>query len=50
MLSSWMQAISLAILTAGSARNPHVLCVRSGCCALSAAKLTAPITPAALSD
>ncbi|AWS93845.1 DNA metabolism protein [Citrobacter sp. CRE-46] len=45
-----MQAISLASLTAGSARNPHVLRVRSGCCALSAVKLTAPITPAALSD
>ncbi len=45
-----MQAISLAILTAGSARNPHVLRVRSGCYALSAVKLTAPITPAALSD
>ncbi|EAO9627635.1 hypothetical protein BCV77_00530 [Salmonella enterica] len=65
-----MQAISLAILTAGSARtkrdgvlnalqggpkgseanHPHVLRVRSGCYALSAVKLTATITPAALSD
>ncbi len=65
-----MQAISLAILAAGSARtkrdgvlnalqggpkgseanHPHVLRVRPGCCALSAVKLTAPITPAALSD
>ncbi|PRI19174.1 hypothetical protein BZY99_11495 [Pectobacterium versatile] len=29
----------------GSARNPHVLRVRSGFSALSESKLTAPITP-----
>ncbi|NAT76620.1 hypothetical protein CWD78_03455 [Dickeya dadantii] len=29
----------------GSARNPHVLRVRSGFCVLSASKLAAPITP-----
>ncbi|PNM16566.1 DNA metabolism protein [Yersinia enterocolitica] len=29
----------------GSARNPHVLRVRSGCSALSASKLPATITP-----
>ncbi|OPW90387.1 hypothetical protein BZK41_22780 [Citrobacter sp. A316] len=29
----------------GSARNPHVLRVRSGFCALSVFKLPAPITP-----
>ncbi|RYC44569.1 L-asparaginase [Pectobacterium zantedeschiae] len=34
-----------AILNLGSARNPHVLCVRSGFCALSVSKLAAPITP-----
>ncbi|ARA74730.1 hypothetical protein B5S52_02020 [Pectobacterium brasiliense] len=35
----------LAILNLGSARNPHVLRVRSGFCALSESKLSAPITP-----
>ncbi|ATZ94821.1 DNA metabolism protein [Dickeya fangzhongdai] len=29
----------------GSARNPHVLRVRSGFCALPVSKLAAPITP-----
>ncbi|OWF68055.1 L-asparaginase [Yersinia frederiksenii] len=33
------------ILNLGSALNPHVLCVRSGFCALSASKLSATITP-----
>ncbi|TDT60821.1 hypothetical protein DFO53_2461 [Enterobacter sp. AG5470] len=32
-------------MTPGSARNPHVLHVRSGFCALSVPKLTATITP-----
>ncbi|KAA1279979.1 L-asparaginase [Citrobacter pasteurii] len=32
-----------AILTLGSAHNPHVLRVRSGCSALSVTKLAAPI-------
>ncbi|OWP47106.1 hypothetical protein CEG88_03725 [Klebsiella aerogenes] len=35
----------LAILNLGSTRNPHVLRVRSGFCALSVFKLAAPITP-----
>ncbi|THE42887.1 L-asparaginase [Citrobacter murliniae] len=35
----------LASLNLGSARNPHVLRVRSGCCALSMFKLAATITP-----
>ncbi|ORJ51370.1 L-asparaginase [Kluyvera intermedia] len=34
-----------AILDLGSAHNPHVLRVRSGCCALSVSKLPASITP-----
>ncbi|AWT19564.1 DNA metabolism protein [Klebsiella oxytoca] len=34
----------LAILNPGSARNPHVLRVRSGCCALSGSRLTPPMT------
>ncbi|EBM2192831.1 DNA metabolism protein [Salmonella enterica] len=34
-----------AILGPGSARNPHVLCVRSGFCALSGPKLASTITP-----
>lgn len=43
---SWRnRAILLATLNAGSARNPHVLYVRSGYCALSVSKLTATITP-----
>ncbi|PWD72333.1 DNA metabolism protein [Pectobacterium versatile] len=33
----------------GSARNPHVLRVRSGCCALSVPKLAATITPNGIS-
>ncbi|OVZ80698.1 hypothetical protein CV016_20375 [Yersinia kristensenii] len=32
----------------GSAQNPHVLCVRSGSCALAAPKLSATITPTKL--
>ncbi|EFE07994.1 hypothetical protein CIT292_08512 [Citrobacter youngae ATCC 29220] len=40
-----IRAILLAILNLGSARNPHVLRVRSGFCALSVFKLPAPITP-----
>ncbi|ASK77219.1 L-asparaginase [Klebsiella michiganensis] len=40
-----MRTISLAILDLGSARNPHVLRVRSGFSALSVSKLAAPITP-----
>ena len=40
------QAILLVILALGSARNPHVLRVRSGIEALSVSKLTASITPA----
>ncbi|OVU38910.1 hypothetical protein BME18_06750 [Klebsiella michiganensis] len=40
-----IRAISLAILDLGSARNPHVLRVRSGFSALSVSKLAAPITP-----
>ncbi|OQM40201.1 hypothetical protein B9P84_25270 [Citrobacter braakii] len=32
----------------GSARNPHVLRVRSGFCALSESKLAATITPSRL--
>ncbi|ATG04131.1 DNA metabolism protein [Lelliottia amnigena] len=43
--SLFHKAILLAILNLGSARNPHVLRVRSGCCALSVFKLSAPITP-----
>ncbi|POU59301.1 hypothetical protein C3384_07235 [Klebsiella aerogenes] len=39
-----IRAILLAILNQGSARNPHVLRVRSGFCALSVFKLAAPIT------
>ncbi|PAC13714.1 DNA metabolism protein [Enterobacter sp. 10-1] len=39
------KAISLAILTPGSARHPHVLRVRSGGCALADRKLAAAITP-----
>ncbi|MDU3077304.1 MAG: hypothetical protein E7B29_13570, partial [Mixta calida] len=38
------RAILLAIFNLGSARNPHVLRVRSGFCALSVFKLPAPIT------
>ncbi|ATG02853.1 L-asparaginase [Lelliottia amnigena] len=34
-----------AILPPGSARNPHVLCIRFGCCALAVNNLTAPLTP-----
>ncbi|POZ17590.1 L-asparaginase [Lelliottia aquatilis] len=34
-----------AILNPGSARNPHVLYVRSGSCALAVSKLSSPITP-----
>ncbi|PEH54470.1 L-asparaginase [Yersinia kristensenii] len=34
-----------ATLNLGSAKNPHVLRVRSGFCALAAFKLTATITP-----
>ncbi|NAT79972.1 L-asparaginase [Dickeya dadantii] len=33
----------LAILDLGSARNPHVLRVRSGFCVLSASKLAAQL-------
>ncbi|MKH54163.1 DNA metabolism protein [Salmonella enterica subsp. enterica] len=33
------------MLGPGSARNPHVLCVRSGFCALSGPKLASTITP-----
>ncbi|MBW5994178.1 hypothetical protein CF038_16180 [Klebsiella michiganensis] len=40
-----IRTISLAILDLGSARNPHVLHVRSGFSALSVSKLAAPITP-----
>ncbi|POD98183.1 hypothetical protein BV924_05305 [Pectobacterium odoriferum] len=40
-----IRAILFAILNLGSARNPHVLRVRSGFCALSVSKLAAPITP-----
>ncbi|ATX94274.1 L-asparaginase [Citrobacter portucalensis] len=39
------RAILFAILNAGSARNPHVLHVRSGSCALAESKLPSPITP-----
>ncbi|EBW2074700.1 hypothetical protein CWG89_10130 [Salmonella enterica subsp. enterica serovar Krefeld] len=39
------KAILFAILVLGSARNPHVLRVRSGCSALSVTKLAATITP-----
>ncbi|AVM05677.1 hypothetical protein C3736_06810 [Escherichia coli] len=39
------QAILFVILAPGSARNPHVLCVRSGFSALFVSKLTATITP-----
>ncbi|PIJ55340.1 L-asparaginase [Erwinia sp. OLMDLW33] len=39
------KAILFAILPLGSARNPHVLRVRSDSCALSAGKLAATITP-----
>ncbi|AYH50248.1 hypothetical protein B6N31_07940 [Dickeya fangzhongdai] len=42
------RAISLAILALGSARNPHVLRVRSGFSALSESKLAAPITPSGI--
>ncbi|PDO83995.1 L-asparaginase [Kosakonia pseudosacchari] len=35
----------LAILNLGSAHNPRVLRVRSGCCALSVFKLSSTITP-----
>ncbi|WP_183059568.1 hypothetical protein [Salmonella enterica] len=42
------KAISLAILTPGSARYPHVLRVRSGDCALADAKLAAPMTPSGI--
>ncbi|MDI5166130.1 F0F1 ATP synthase subunit gamma, partial [Salmonella enterica subsp. enterica serovar Montevideo] len=38
-LSVRKKAISLAILTPGSARHPHVLRVRSGGCALADPKL-----------
>ncbi|POT28099.1 hypothetical protein C3433_03065 [Citrobacter freundii] len=37
------QAILFASLTLGSAHNPHVLQVRSGCSALSVSKLAATI-------
>ncbi|WP_206426577.1 hypothetical protein [Klebsiella quasipneumoniae] len=40
-----IRAILLAILHTGSARNPHVLCVRFGFSALSVFKLPATITP-----
>ncbi|NCF04825.1 hypothetical protein DK872_05880 [Kosakonia sp. MH5] len=50
LLNAHKKAILLAILHLGSARNPHVLCVRSGCCALSASKLAASITPFLLVD
>ncbi|OXM23892.1 L-asparaginase [Pantoea sp. AV62] len=39
------QAILFASLNPGSAHNPHVLRVRSGCSALSVFRLTATITP-----
>ena len=39
------QAILFVILAPGSARNPHVLCVRSGFSALSMSRLSATITP-----
>ncbi|GJL48267.1 hypothetical protein TUM17580_43260 [Citrobacter farmeri] len=39
------QAILFVILNLGSARNPHVLRVRSGSCALSVFKLPATMTP-----
>ncbi|PDO89411.1 hypothetical protein BK797_00015 [Kosakonia sacchari] len=39
------KAIFLAILTPGSAQNPHVLRVRSGFSALAVVKLAATITP-----
>ncbi|EDR7894797.1 hypothetical protein LV803_000119 [Salmonella enterica] len=42
------KAISLAILTPGSARHPHVLRVRSGGCALVDPKLAAPMTPSGI--
>ncbi|ECG0707816.1 DNA metabolism protein [Salmonella enterica subsp. salamae] len=42
------KAISLAILTLGSARHPHVLRVRSGGCALADPKLAAPMTPSGI--
>ncbi|EAB3089918.1 hypothetical protein EJV23_03285 [Salmonella enterica subsp. enterica] len=35
----------LASLIPGCARNPHVLCVRSGCCAQAVNNLPAPLTP-----
>ncbi|POT58253.1 L-asparaginase [Citrobacter amalonaticus] len=37
------QAILFAILVQGSAHHPHVLRVRSGCCALSASRLAATV-------
>ncbi|POT56669.1 hypothetical protein C3432_14790 [Citrobacter amalonaticus] len=40
------QAILFAILDPGSAHYPHVLRVCCGCCALSASRLAATITPA----
>ncbi|NDO79389.1 hypothetical protein CJP72_00990 [Citrobacter sp. NCU1] len=39
------QAILFAILALGSAHNPPVLRVRSGCSALSMPKLAATMTP-----
>lgn len=47
-LSVRKKAISLAILTPGSARHPHVLRVRSGGCALVDPKLAAPMTPSGI--
>ncbi|AXD39572.1 DNA metabolism protein [Salmonella enterica] len=35
-------------MTPGSARHPHVLCVRSGGCALADSKLAAPMTPSGI--
>ncbi|PKQ49835.1 L-asparaginase [Citrobacter portucalensis] len=35
----------LASLIPGCARNPHVLCVRSGCCAQAVNNLPTPLTP-----
>ncbi|AUU89852.1 hypothetical protein C2U55_12535 [Enterobacteriaceae bacterium ENNIH3] len=44
-LKSKHQAIFFASFDQGSAHNPHVLRVRSGCCALSVSKLAAAKTP-----
>ncbi|ARU83251.1 L-asparaginase [Lelliottia amnigena] len=32
------------MLPPGNARNPHVLCVRTGCCALAVSKLAVTLT------